>query len=325
MNDKRNWPTWLKGAAGTAFILPLLLLQLALPESASAEEAAPAANAANAANAAKLNWVQGAGQKLELGDGLAELTLPKELVFLNKADTMTYETIIGGKPNENEIGSVFPVDEAQQWVVYIEYEESGHVADDEKDAIDADALLDSYKIGTEEANKDLEDANKLYVDSWSVPPHYDEQLHSLSWSLLAHDAGGNKLINHNVRILTREGVVSAILVSDPAHLDADRVTMEKSVLPAFALKSGKRYEDYDASTDKTSKYGLTALILGGGGLLVAKKVGLLAAILLFAKKFWIIVIAGGGALWRFLRGKAAKKKEAAAQAAQEETTTEHVS
>lgn len=57
----------------------------------------------------------------------------------------------------------------------------------------------------------------------------------------------------------------------------------RNILPKLTVKSGERYEDFNASTDKISEYGLTGLILGGAGLAVAKKVGLLALLIAFLR------------------------------------------
>ncbi|MCQ6558609.1 DUF2167 domain-containing protein [Paenibacillus mendelii] len=289
------------------YMMLMAILVTLSPNAVHAETGAVAGNAP----VPELNWVMGSGQTVDLGDNLAQLKLDESLVFLNGADTETFLINAGGKPTGKEIGAVFPTAEDQQWVLYFDYDETGYIDEEEKDEIDAEALLQSYKDGTEEANKDLAEQNRIYVDSWDVAPFYDENLHSLAWSLLAHDASDNKLINYNVRLLTRQGVISAVLVSDPEHLAADRKVMEQLVLSSFSLKEGSRYEDYDAGTDKKAEYGLTGLILGGAGLVVAKKVGLIATILLFAKKFWIIFIAGGAAIWNFLRGRS--KRQAAKQ------------
>ncbi|WP_336771056.1 DUF2167 domain-containing protein [Paenibacillus sp. MMO-58] len=259
------------------------------------------------ADAQTLNWVQGTGQTVELGDGLADLKLREDFVFLDGDDARAYQEQLGGMPTNREIGVVFPSSENESWALYFEYEETGYVNESEKDDIDADKLLQSYKKGTEEMNKELDEANRLYVEGWDVAPFYDEKMHSLAWSLLAHDADQSKLINYNVRLLSRQGVVSAVLVSDPEHLAADRQTMEDKLLPAFRLKEGQRYEDYNADTDKKASFGLTGLILGGVGVVAAKKLGLLAVILVFAKKFWILIVAAGAAVMRFLRGRKTKQ------------------
>lgn len=251
-----------------------------------------------------LNWVEG-GQKVDLGTNLAELQLDKSLLFLNADDTRKLDAAGGGKPTGREIGSVYPMDEQQNWAVFFEYEDVGHIKDDEKDEIDADALLDSYKQGTEEANKEKQPENQLFVDGWDIAPFYDEAVHSLSWSLLAHTNSNEKVINYNVRILTREGVISAILVSDPAHLAEDRKILNEIILPNFKVKSGEQYSDFNESTDKVAEYGLTGLILGGAGIAVAKKLGFL----LLLKKFWYVALAAIVFVWRLAVGLLRKKKQ----------------
>ena len=256
----------------------------------------------------ELNWIEG-GQKVDVGNNLAELELGSDFIFLNAEDTKKYLKQGGMEPSGSEIGVVFPKDENQTWAVYFEYEESGYIEDDEKAEIDADALLESYKEGTEEMNKELSPENQLFVDKWDVAPFYDSQLHSLSWSLLAHDYQNNGVINYNVRILSREGYISAILVSDPANLQADRIVFNNKILSQFNLKQGQRYEDFDKKTDKVAEFGLTGLILGGAGLAVAKKAGLLAVLIPLLKKFGIVLVLAVGAIWGFIRKKIGLKKE----------------
>jgi len=256
----------------------------------------------------ELNWIEG-GQKVDVGTNLAELQLGSEFLFLDEENTKKYITQNGMEASGLEIGVVFPKDEAQSWTVYFEYEESGHIKDDEKAEIDADALLKSYKEGTEEMNKEVSPENQLFVDKWDVAPFYDNDLHSLSWSLLAHDYQNNDVINYNVRILTREGNISAILVSDPANLEADRKVFNDMILSQFQLKQGQRYEDFDSKTDKEAEFGLTGLILGGAGLAVAKKAGLFAVLIPLLKKFGIVFVIVGGAIFGFIRRRIGSKKE----------------
>ncbi|KOP78729.1 hypothetical protein AMS59_11140 [Lysinibacillus sp. FJAT-14745] len=260
----------------------------------------------------KLNWIEG-GQKVDVGSNLAELQLGSDFIFLDAENTKKYIKQSGMEPNGEEIGVVFPKDEKQSWAVYFEYTESGHIKDDEKKDIDADALLESYKEGTEEKNKDLSPENQLFVDKWDVAPFYDNSLHSLSWSLLAHDNQNNGVINYNVRLLSREGYISAILVSDPENLKKDRIVFNNKILKQFNLKQGQRYEDFDKKTDKVAEFGLTGLILGGAGLAVAKKAGLLAVLIPLLKKFWIVLLLFGGAIWGFIRKKLGMKKEQSEQ------------
>jgi uncharacterized membrane-anchored protein len=72
---------------------------------------------------------------------------------------------------------------------------------------------------------------------------------------------------------------------------------------ALEYKPGKRYEDFNESTDHIAEYGLAALIGG----VVAKKLGLLALAGVFFLKFAKIIAIGaavaGGTVVKFFRGK----------------------
>lgn len=244
------------------------------------------------------NWIQG-GKPVTVGEGLATLDLSPELLYLNKEDTIKFEKSFGDTPSEKEIGSIFPADEKQQWAVFLEYDEVGYIKDEEKNKIDADEILNQYKEGTEEANKDKKPEEYLHVIGWDVAPAYDDKTHRLEWSMLGEDAQKNKLINYNVQMLTRKGYISFILVSDPAHLAQDKATLHSTILSKFKVNDGNRYEDFNEATDKVAEYGLTGLILGGLGLAVAKKAGLLALLLVFLKKGWVLILVVFGAILKF--------------------------
>ncbi|MNP02878.1 hypothetical protein D3C76_947430 [compost metagenome] len=270
--------------------------------------AAPISAGAEAVNETSLNWIQGTGLPVPVGE-IAQLQLQEDYAFLNGADTKAYIREYGQIPSDQEIGAVFPIAEDQYWIAYFEYIDSGHISDDEKTKIDVDALLDSFIKGTEEANKEVLEENQLFVDGWDVPPVYNESLRSLTWSLLLHDNEGNKIINYHIRILTREGYMSVILASDPEHLATDRQTLEQDILPNLVINQGKTYEDFDPSIDKKSSIGLTGLILGGAGLAVAKKAGLIGIIAIVAKKLWFIIFLPFIWIYNLIRGKGKSKNK----------------
>ncbi|MCZ8516590.1 DUF2167 domain-containing protein [Paenibacillus filicis] len=276
-------------------------------------------DSANNANNSKYHWIKG-GTTVDLGP-TSTLDLEKDFVFLNATDTKQLLTDNHDKPSGTEIGSVYPADPKQNWSLFLEYRDSGHIKDDEKKSIDANALLKSYQDGTEQRNKDLPPEEHLRITGWDVKPFYNENTHYLTWSIAATDAKNRPLVNYDVRILTRTGYISAILVSDPEHRAEDEKIVSSQVLSALKIKAGQRYEDFDGSKDKVSQYGLTALILGGAGLAVAKKVGLLAALLVLLKKFWIVIVVVLGGGWRWLKGRFARRRmlaeEASTQASQQ--------
>ncbi len=231
------------------------------------------------------NWVAGP-KKVEMDD-IASLDLSKEFYFLNGDDTKKMTIDSNDVPSGQEIGSVFPANDSQSWWVLFEYNDSGHIADDEKNDIDADDLLDSYRRGTEENNKQVPAENQLQVIGWDQAPKYDEATRNLTWSLKLQNYQNQPIINYNSRILTRTGYISVILVTDPGNMAADRQILEQQILPKLTIKSGNTYTDFDQSIDHVSEMGLTGLIVGGAGLVAAKKLGLL----LLLKKFWYVIAA----------------------------------
>jgi len=254
-----------------------------------------------------LDWIEG-GQTVQVGE-LSSLKLDESLLYLDKDNTVKAQQYFGNNVYGTEMGSVFPESEEESWFVLFEYEEVGYISDKDKNKIDAKELLDSYKRGTAESNKDRAEEHQLFVKDWHTKPYYDDTDRTLIWALLAEDFYGNPIINYNVRILTREGYVSVLLVTDPSTLDHDINALRTLILPNLEINSGFRYEDHDPSTDKISEVGLTGLILGGAGLVAAKKAGLLVAAAVLLKKFWFVLLAVPVAIWRFFRNRGRNKAE----------------
>lgn len=251
------------------------------------------------------DWIEG-GVTVDLDD-LATLDLHPDFLFLDGENTQMMAEEYGDPVSGLEIGTIFPMDENQTWAVYFDYEESGHIKDAEKEKIDAKALLKSFKKGTEEANEGRQPGDRFYVTGWDIEPFYDEETHNLTWSLLLEDENEETFLNYNTRILTREGNISVVLVTDPENREADKKMLSEQILSKLEINEGKRYEDFDKSTDKVSEYGLSALILGGAGLAVAKKAGLLAVIVVLLRKFGVFIVVGLGAIWGFIRRNKKKK------------------
>ncbi len=266
---------------------------------------------------AELNWIEG-GTTVQVGN-LSSLKLDQSMLYLNEKDTATAQQYMGNTVYGTEIGSVFPADEEQEWFVLFEYEEVGHVSDKEKSKINGKKLLKSYQEGTEEANKTRPEDQHLFVKGWHTEPFYNEEDSTLIWALLAEDYKGNPLINYNVRILTRQGYISVLLVTDPAHLDNDIKTLNSLILANYTINEGSQYDDFNAETDKKSEVGLTGLILGGAGLVAAKKAGLLAIAAVALKKFWFILFAIPVAIWRWIKRR--RNNEAEEQSASAEQYT----
>lgn len=226
-------------------------------------------------------------KKIVLGDKLATLDLPMGFGFFGKDGTMKVMKAWGNRTSGEELGLIVPEgDEA--YAILLEYEKSGYVKDDEP--IEKDKLLEAMKDGTEEQNEERK-ANgipAMHVTGWLEEPRYVKELHHVIWAPKASVEGQGDIVNYNMRILGREGVLSVNLMCDADKLPGYKPAGEK-LMKATAFNAGKKYEDHQAG-DKVAEYGIMGLILGGSAIL-AKKTGLLALLFILLKKGLVLLVA----------------------------------
>ncbi len=212
--------------------------------------------------------------------GKASIKVPQGHVYLDAKNTHRFLELTGNPPDDLHT-LVAPA--SLKWLAFFAFNDSGYVKDDE--TIDADQLLDQLKAGDERGNARRRELGMqpLFTDGWQVPPHYDSSSRRLEWGVRLRTGEGHTLVNYTVRLLGRTGVMSAVLVSAPDRLDADR-TAFKSLLEDFTYNDGEGYAEYRPG-DKVAEYGLAALVLGGAAALATKK-GLWAALGGLIAAFW---------------------------------------
>ena len=239
----------------------------------------------------------------------AVLKLPTDYFFIPKAEGTRIMRALGNTVNErNFTGLIVGTRRDDRWIVVVQYIKEGYIKDDEAKDWNADELLQSLKDGTEQANRDraVRGFPELEILGWVEKPAYDSATHRLVWSLLSKEKGepdsAEKGINYNTYALGRDGYFSLNLLTSASRVGADK-SAARELLAALTYNSGKRYEDFNASTDHIAEYGITALVGG----VVAKKLGLLALIgafaLKFAKLIGVAVLALGTGVWNFFRRK----------------------
>lgn len=239
----------------------------------------------------------------------ATLKLPAKYFFVPKAEAARALRALGNVVNDTDlIGLIVGERQSDQWIVVIRYIKEGYIRDDDARNWNADELLKNIKEGVEETNKDrvARGFAELEVIGWVEPPGYDDATHRLVWSMLAKDKDQAdnvpKGINYNTYALGRDGYFSLNLLSNSAQIASDK-TAAHELLADLDYNSGKRYEDFSATTDRIAEYGLAALI---GGIAV-KKLGLLALgaalVLKFAKLIFVGVALVGAGVMRFFRRK----------------------
>jgi uncharacterized membrane-anchored protein len=236
----------------------------------------------------KINWQKGPTTG-RLGQ-VAEVKVPAGFMFADAADTKVLMEAMQNPLSGTELGFLSPTN--MDWFIVFEFSAVGYVKDDEKDKLDANAVLESLRKGTEAGNKERKKRGwaELTITGWEIPPRYDNETHNLEWATRLESLG-KPGVNYNTRILGRRGVMSATMVADPEVLAAT-VPVFKSLLKDYTYVGGERYAE-DRQGDQIAKYGLTALMVGGAAAVAAKS-GLL-------KGLWKIIVVAAVAIGAFIK------------------------
>ncbi len=268
----------------TAVALGIAVFALALGGGVSAQEGTG------------IDWQKGPAVG-RLGN-VAEIQVPEGYLFSGKEGTQRFLALTQNPTNGNELGVLVPErnDESGHWFVIFEYHDTGYVKDDEKDQLDAEAILESLKEGTEAANELRKQRGweLFHVTGWEKAPFYDTRTNNLTWAIRGRSSGGQEVsesVNYSVRVLGRGGTMNVDLVLSPTMVGATVPEFEQ-LMGGFDYVKGQTYAEW-VPGDKVAAYGLTALIAGGAGA-AALKSGLL-------QKFWKLIVAGFVALLAGLR------------------------
>lgn len=236
----------------------------------------------SAAQAAKKVTITGPKDVAVAGQGV--IHLPGGYQYIPQPEAGKLSHAFGNPMSASLVGLIFPSSDAN-WVANLHYVGDGYVKDDDAKIWNPDELLQSLRDGTEAANADrtARGFEAIEVAGWVEKPFYDASAHRLVWSALGRPKGatGNDgSVNYNTYALGREGHFELNLISSPDTIEGNKVHA-RTLLGALAFDDGKRYQDFNASTDKVAAYGLAALVGG----VAAKKLGLLAVMFGFAAKF----------------------------------------
>jgi uncharacterized membrane-anchored protein len=234
----------------------------------------------------------------DLGD-TGQVKVPEGYLFADAKDTRTIMEANHNPITGREMGFVAPAGE--DWFAVFEFDDVGYVKDDEKDSLDANALLDSIKQGTEAGNVERRKRGwaTMTILGWQTPPRYNDLTHNLEWAIKG-ESEGDPVVNHNTRILGRGGVMEVTLVVDPTRL-AETMPKFKAMLDGFEYKQGHKYAEFRAG-DRTAAYGLTGLIVGGGTAALVKTGAF--------KWIWKAVVAGVVGIGALLKKLFSRRSEA---------------
>jgi uncharacterized membrane-anchored protein len=243
----------------------------------------------------------------------AVLKLPTGYVFIAQPQATALLRAMGNPGQDPRLlGLIFPEVASNNaltetnWLITVRFEDSGYIKDDDARDWNVDDLLKSYRDGTEASNEERIKMGgaALEIIGWAEKPAYDATTHRLAWAMSSKEKGAPAAdaqgVNYNTYVLGRDGYFSMNLVTGLSELPQHKPAAQ-TMLSALNFIDGKRYADFNSSTDRVAEYGLAALVVG----VAAKKLGLLAMGALFFAKFAKVILLGlavlGGGFAKFFK------------------------
>ena len=240
---------------------------------------------------------------------VAEIAVPEGYSFVGEDSLDKFFELTHNMRGGKEVGVMIA---PEGWLLFFDYDDIGHIKDDEKKSLDAAKLYQSLEEGQKQENERRKEKgwDEFKLQGWETEPHYDDKTNNLKWAFklsTSRDQYKAVGVNESVRLLGRTGVMNVTVVGSEASFKEDEAAADK-VLTGFHYIPGSTYAEF-RSGDKIAKIGLAALVVGGAGV-VAAKAGLFSKLgVLLAKGGKLIVaavVALGAAiakLWKRIVGK----------------------
>jgi uncharacterized membrane-anchored protein len=127
-------------------------------------------------------WVEGPGVG-QLGDR-AHVDVPSGFRFTGGEGTRILLEAMENPTSGDELGLLVNESEEEggSWFVVFEFSDSGYVKDDERDSLDADALMETMQAGNEAGNRERERRGWETIElvGWKREPFYDPRTNNLT-------------------------------------------------------------------------------------------------------------------------------------------------
>ena len=249
---------------------------------------------------------------INLKNGIGKINVPNGFKYLDPIQAERVLVDLWGNPKgENlTLGLLLPENQGVMnqngYVFNIQYDEIGHVDDDDADDVNYDDLLVEMQKETVEENKERQKEGYAPVSivGWAAKPFYDKDRKILHWAKeIKFGTDPINTLNYNIRILGRKGVLvlNAIATKNEPPLVQKDIN---KVLDIVQFNDGYKYEDFDSNVDEVAAWTIGGLVAGK----VLAKVGFFAIFAKFGKLIFLSVLGFFSAFKNKIRGWFSKNK-----------------
>jgi uncharacterized membrane-anchored protein len=190
--------------------------------------------------------------------------IPADVVYVPPQTAARIMRSLGNRIEPEFLGLAVGSKVDDEWLATLSFIRTGYVAERDAKRMRPLGFLQSYKRET--AHHNMERAPRglttLEVTGWIEPPTYDSTTRRLVWSIVARESGrAVGRVNYNAFLLGREGYYDLNFITTEEKIDAEKTLILK-LLAAVHFDQGKRYEDFNAMTDKMAAFGVATLVGG---------------------------------------------------------------
>lgn len=219
-----------------------------------------------AANEAAVRAAQHSGV-VHLADQ-ATLKLPPGVDFVPQAEANRLMQAFGNASDDSRLGFFAPaIDSGKDWLIVVYFKKDGYITEDEARKWNPAEMLSRLRDTAEKQNAARRQRGipEAEIAGWMQTPQYDRAHHRMKWAIDVRAKGNpndaSSPVNYASVALGREGYISLGLLTEQGKFQAQVPDLLK-LANNLAFNKGKRYEDFNASTDKIADYGLASLIGG---------------------------------------------------------------
>ncbi len=251
----------------------------------------------------QVNWFTGP-QKISLGD-VAIIDLPAGYRLTGKEGAQRILEDANTAVPDDLIGAV--IANSGNWMAVLEYNAKGYVKDAQAAQINTEKVLQEAQT---QARSSAQAGTASSISLiWQSLPAFDDNAHSLSWSLQVHD-GPTTVLNEAVAILGRRGVLQMTAVQP---FPATDTTSLKQMAGSISFKQGEQFADY-RDGDPVATAGLAELIVGAREPQAAGFTGTAAIGLVYGSLILLVGLPVGFLVWRRVNRRSTAQAPATAMA-----------
>jgi uncharacterized membrane-anchored protein len=197
-----------------------------------------------------VNWISGP-QTMSVGT-YADIQVPQGYRWV---DGQAARAVLEGQNNpvpDDLIGVLVP--DSGKWWAVVEFSPAGYLKDAKEFSSPVAVKYAETALNDQRAKQGLSAISSL---DWQSKPVYDDQAHSLTWSVQVQTAS-SKALDERLVMLGRHGILQITAVQPSPFTDAPFM---KGLASDVSFKDGERYTDYQTG-DKIARIGMAELITG---------------------------------------------------------------